>query len=313
VSDLPPATGPRFSIVAYLRLLRLPNVFTAAADIMLGYVFTHHTLQPALLFSLLLPGSILLYFAGMVLNDYFDRAVDAQERANRPIPSGQIGERTAAWLGCTMLGSGIFFGLAAAYFAADIRPAAVATLLALAVLLYDGALKRTMIAPALMGACRFLNVLLGMSTSEQAWELSDWMVALGIGTYITGVTMLARTEARLSSRARLASSTLVMMGGLVFLARYPWWASEEQLVGWEVPERWGLFWVMIGLLISWRCVRAIVDPRPTTVQSAVKNAIFSLIILDAGAVLPAGGLYWSIAILLLLVPGVVLGNWLYST
>ena len=37
----------RGSLVAYLQLLRLPNVFTAIANIMLGYVFTHGGGEPA--------------------------------------------------------------------------------------------------------------------------------------------------------------------------------------------------------------------------------------------------------------------------
>jgi 4-hydroxybenzoate polyprenyltransferase len=71
---------------AYLQLVRLPNVFTAMADILLGFLLTHRRLDPWPQFALLLVASCLLYLAGMVLNDYFDREQDARERPFRPIP-----------------------------------------------------------------------------------------------------------------------------------------------------------------------------------------------------------------------------------
>ncbi len=42
-------------------------------------------------------------------------------------------------------------------------PTVLALLLTAAIFLYDGWLKRTLVGPVGMGACRFLNVLLGMS------------------------------------------------------------------------------------------------------------------------------------------------------
>ena len=83
-------------VLAYLRLLRLPTVFTALADIFLGFLLTHPTLttdegpNPLPSFLLLCAASAGLYLSGMVFNDYFDRLIDAEERPNRPIPSGAI-------------------------------------------------------------------------------------------------------------------------------------------------------------------------------------------------------------------------------
>ncbi len=93
----------RTTVRAYLQLVRAPNVFTAMADILLGYLFTHEQLQRWPLFASLLAASTLLYLSGMVLNDYFDREVDARERPERPIPSGHVAPATALRLGLTML------------------------------------------------------------------------------------------------------------------------------------------------------------------------------------------------------------------
>ena len=84
---------------AWLQLLRLPNVFTAAADVTMGYVVAKGELQPALHFGLLVAASCLLYLSGMVLNDVFDAEVDAVEQPHRPIPSGRVSRRAAALVG----------------------------------------------------------------------------------------------------------------------------------------------------------------------------------------------------------------------
>jgi hypothetical protein len=45
----------------------------------------------------------------------------------------------------------------------------------------------------------------------------------------------------------------------------------------------------------------------------VRNCIFSLILLDAAACRAVHDFYWSVVILLLLVPAMTLGRWIYST
>src|SRR5208282_3013153 len=55
----------------------------------------------------LLGGSSFLYVGGMYLNDAFDVDFDRQRRAERPIPSGQIGRNTVWKLGGAWLALGI--------------------------------------------------------------------------------------------------------------------------------------------------------------------------------------------------------------
>ncbi len=64
-------------VTAWLQLLRLPNVFTAAADVTMGFLVTQRGLEPQLDFAMLVVASCLLYLSGMVLNDVFDAEVDA--------------------------------------------------------------------------------------------------------------------------------------------------------------------------------------------------------------------------------------------
>ena len=94
----------------YLRLLRISNVFTAIADVGMGFLFVHHTLQPAAVFGCLAAASALLYSAGMVLNDVWDVQQDRRERPDRPIPSGRIPLAEARRIGFGLLISGIICG-----------------------------------------------------------------------------------------------------------------------------------------------------------------------------------------------------------
>lgn len=310
----------RINLLTVAQLVRLPNVFTAIADIMLGFLFTHESFQPVGVFALLVLASALLYSAGMVLNDVFDNDVDALQRPGRPIPSGRITLQTAATLGFGMLGLGAAMAWGAGFLAVDElrdasvwRSGATATLLAIAIVLYDRVLKRTPLAPLVMGSCRFLNVLLGMSASPFAWGPVNYLVAAGVGVYIVGVTIFARTEAEQSSRPQLMFGLVVMVLGIALLAWFPSWETGDEPMAINAPPRWLLFWTLIGMLIGWRCVVAIRDPMPETVQSAVKNSLMSLIIIDAGAVVAVQTPLHAMMILALIVPMMLLGRRLYST
>jgi len=314
-SDEPPAAGAR----AWLELFRLPNVFTAMADIALGFLLVHETLEPWWTFLLLLAASSLMYTAGMVLNDVFDVAVDREERPSRPIPSGRVPLGLALHTGGVMLGAGLALGWAAGGIEWQWRSAFVATTLAVTIVAYDRILKRTPLAPLVMGSCRSLNVLLGASASAVPWHTMHWIIAAGIGIYITGVTWFARTEARESRRWHLAAATAVMAAGLALLAWFPSWADLEldmNLVpayAADLGQRWYVLWLLLGLLILRRPVMAIVNPSPARVQVAVKECILSLIMLDAVACFAVRGVFWAAMILLLLIPTMTLGRWIYST
>ena len=320
-------------MLPFLQLIRLPNLFTAFADVMLGFLFGHESLSPAGRFGWLLLASGLLYSAGMVLNDVFDLKQDLAERPQRPIPSGRVAKETATRLGLGMLVGGIACGFLAGRMDGEfmIRPGATACALAVCILAYDGLLKKTWLGPFAMGGCRSLNVLLGMSTVLPApgvlgYTTGQWCVVLGIGLYVAGVTWFAKKEASvaLASKSTVSASVtggllmgvLLMLIGFGFLAVLPrvgeFAAGTRQL---HLPDSG--WWLLIGwlaTLILRRCVVAIADPSPSKVQAAVKVCILSLIVLDAAVCLAVRSpWWWSVALLLLLLPTLTLGRWIYST
>ena len=79
----------RSTFAGFLQLMRLPNVFTAMADVAMGYLFVMGDADLANLWMLgvLLAASSLLYVGGVVMNDVVDRELDAIERPARPLPS----------------------------------------------------------------------------------------------------------------------------------------------------------------------------------------------------------------------------------
>ncbi len=309
---------PPSKFLAYVRLFRLPNVFTAIADVLMGYLFVRPSLDPPQYSVPLLLGSAPLYTAGMVLNDVFDIEVDRVERPERPLPSGRIAVGWARWLGFMMLLAGAALGVLVGVIARDPRPAVVAVLLAALIVLYNRVLKSTFFGPIAMGGCRFLNVLLGMSVATEAWGGINYLIAAGIGIYIIGVSWFARGEADDDiHRGPLIAGTILMTIGILLLASYPndrlAGAKDIVAVFHQYPEN--LAWLLLSITILFRCIRAIVQPYSVFVQEAVKYCLMSLITFDTiiTFVQHDQNIWWAALVFALVVPMTLLGRWSYST
>ena len=309
---------------AYLELLRLPNVFTAIADVMMGYWFAlavgkgddldRNTEWKSLI--LLVLSSSCFYLAGMVLNDYFDRKKDLQERPARPIPSRRVPESTALWLGTQLLVLGIILAATLSIIGHNLNTFLIAIALSAAVVAYDGAFKKNWLGPFGMGACRALNVLMGMSVVEGTIAIfspSHLLIIGGIGIYIIGLTWFARTEAVRSSRLYLSLSLLVMGIGLGCLYSFPQFLAIDKTLVSQNIGIWFAFWLLVALQIAYRCGKAVWMPDPTNVQIGVKFCLLTLIVLDAAIIFAVQGQDKSILLLALLIPTIFLGKFIYST
>lgn len=302
-------------VLAYLRLLRLPTVFTALADIFLGFLLTHPTLindegpNPLPSFLLLCAASAGLYLSGMVFNDYFDRQIDAQERPNRPIPSGAISPTVALWWAVGLM----LVGLVAAG-CVGMPSLVVAVALCVLVLGYDGGLKNTPLGPLVMGSCRVGNVLLGASavaSVADVFQKPQLPIALGLGTYIVGVTLFARQEATTSKRGALLSAATVINIGVVALALL---VNKSETV---VPEHrmpaLGIL-AMILFTLDRRLAVAITQPSPPVVQLAIKVLLLSLVMLDATLIYTFNGhVELAMATVALLIPAIGLSRLIAMT
>jgi 4-hydroxybenzoate polyprenyltransferase len=317
-------------LLPYLQLCRLPTVFTAMADVCLGYLLVHEGIVSAdgrpTEFLALLAASSCLYLSGMIWNDVFDRDVDAHERPGRPIPSGRVPLKRAVVLAAALMGLGVGCALLPSLFdrhasgqaLSQPAPVCVALLLAACVLAYDSRLKRRgfgPLGPLAMGTCRMLNVTLGASALgadfvDRFLTTPLMMVPVGLGIYITGVTWFARTEARTSSRSHLMGAMLVVNLGLAIL------------IGWAMNSPGGnrsavlLALAIIVLTINRRLAVAVAQPVPERVQPAIRTMLLSIIVLDATLIacrLGPSGIGYAVVTILLLIPAMFLGRWIRMT
>ncbi len=320
--------SPPSPLISWLRLFRIPNIFTALADIAMGFVVVQQGVNPLGSLVALLLASACLYSAGMVLNDVFDVAQDTKERPKRPIPSGQIPLPTARMVGFGLLALGVVLGGIAGYLpgseaAYPWRGAAVAGLLALCVVLYDGVLKRTLLGPVMMGLCRFFNVLLGMSCASGVGNLDRpyslfyddgyLLIAAGLGVYVLGITLFARTEARKSNVQALIRATAIMGFGIAILLLLQGRIASPDAFAIKQAYVWPMLLMVLGVSVGRHCLNAIMDPEPQKVQSAVKFALLSIISLDAAVALLGAGPQYALVIFILVLPMMLLGKVVYST
>ena len=305
---------------SYLQLCRFSAVFTALGDIILGFLLLWPSLEPWNKSIPLLLASAGLYLSGMAWNDIFDRAEDARERPNRPIPSGRVPVRNAVIFASLLT----ILGLASSAVAGTIS-LATALLLTVCIFLYDGVLKRTPVGPLVMGSCRFFNVLLGASGGvddlQHRFSMPHVWVAASMGIYIVGVTWFARSDSGQSRRLDLIGGGLVMNIGLIGLAA--WMMGVPVRLGWEFSTidpggAWNLVLalIVISITVDRRIVRALSDPSPATVQLAVKTMLLTLLVLDALLIYyyrGEAGKPYSLACLAMIAPALLLGRWLTMT
>ena len=295
--------------MAWLRLVRLPTVFTAMADIFLGFLLVSGgAFEPVGSFALLLVASSGLYLSGMVFNDVFDLAKDTAERPHRPIPSGAISLKAAWVLGLSLMAIGV---LCAAL--AGTSSLIVAGCIVVAVFAYDWLLKNTIAAPLAMGSCRLLNVLLGASTAATA---DEWLrgpamlVACCLGTYIAGLTWFARKEVIGENRRDLVGGTIVMVAAVVALIAIVAVKANGGKNSTSVLILLGFTAIVIRSRL-WKAVRS---GLPIDIGSGIRTALLSLVLIDATLVLAfTESIPGAVATALLLVPASVIRRWIPLT
>lgn len=173
---------------AWAELLRLPALFSVPGDALAGTAATGASPNTRTLLAI--ASSLCLYEAGMALNDWADRGVDAVERPHRPLPSGRIRPAAALTAACALTGAGLALAAGAG------RPAlAVAAPLAATVWAYDLGLKHTPAGPVAMGTARGLDLLLGAAATSGSARPALSSAAL-LGTHTLAVTTVSRQEAQ---------------------------------------------------------------------------------------------------------------------
>ncbi|NOL39947.1 UbiA family prenyltransferase [Kribbella sandramycini] len=190
---------------ALVELVRAPAALTVPGDVLAGAVAAGD-LRVGRAVGLS-ASSICIYWAGMALNDWADRELDAVERPERPIPSGRVPAGTAFNLAAGLTAG----GLALSALSGGKSTLATSTALAATAWTYDVYAKNTIAGPAVMASARALDVLVGAGPTRRR-ALAP---ALAVGAHILGVTTLSRGEVHGSTptpaRASLAATTALTL------------------------------------------------------------------------------------------------------
>lgn len=291
--------------------MRPANIVTAIADILAGAAIgaslsgvSWAASSPA---GSLLPGetgdslgfpllmlvlaTIGLYGGGVVLNDVFDAELDKKERPERPIPSGLINKTSAAAFGILLLLGGVVAAAFAGYPNLLSLSTLLAVLIALAAVAYDKWMKHhPFFGPLNMGACRGLNLLLGMSLIAYAVPFY-WFIAFLPVVYIAAITMISRGEVHGGQKTTLY--TAMALYAFVILAIVAMAALNGTLAI-TLP-----FLLVFGLLVFPPLQRALKRPEGPMIGKAVKAGVVALILMDASLAASFNSLYVALFILLL--------------
>ena len=293
--------------------MRLPNVATAWADIVAGFLIAQTVFSGGdwQAFPFLLLTSSCLYLSGMVFNDIADREEDARERPSRPIPSGAVQLKSAARCGSGLMLLGALSAVVAGLSGSGEftpAPALWVGMLATAILLYDFSAKGHALAgPLMLGLCRFLNVQLAFSTSPDfLGHLIDpgffgtlFAPALVVGLYAAGVTAFSLQEEHGKRTQAIVLGWVMVAGGLGCAA-------------WFAPQVW--VWPGIGLLtlVLGSCTYLLLSKgTPAAARNLVRFGVMGICVLDASLLIAYAGVEiwpYAVGIVLLLLPGILLAK-----
>ncbi len=321
-------------LFAWLQLVRLPNAFTVIADVLAGTMLARGTWQPWPLIVVLVVSAVGMYWAGMILNDLYDVDKDRLQNRGRPLVDGRIETATARRVAYALLIGGIAATLVASIALvegntsiASTAPAfwlryytpLVAVGLAAAIWLYDGPLKATAIGPLLMGLCRVGSLLLGISIGwwlapTQPWNANYlWVAAIGHGVYVMGITWSARREAEATQTWTLGFGWTICLIGIAMLASVSWFALGDIPMRLTPQTSYPIAIVLLAFPWARRAFFSLIQPSPSTIQAAVRQAILSIIFFDAILALQFGGPWPAITICSLIIPAMLTGRYLKLT
>jgi hypothetical protein len=277
----PPAPRGLPDVRALAELVRAPAALTVPGDSLAGAAAAGRPFGPSTV--ALTASSVLLYWAGMALNDYADRDLDAVERPERPIPSGRVRPGVALGLAAGLTAAGV--GVAG--LAGGRRALALAVPLAATVWAYDLALKATPAGPATMAAARGLDVLLGAGPGALRAAAPPAAV---VTAHTLAVTTLSRRE--VSGGSPLLPATTLAATGAVGIAAVAWPGAGTPSRRFPGPRR-----LLAGSLAGCYLATygraqaaAVTDPDASRIRKAVGAGILGLVPLQASLIARRGPL-----------------------
>lgn len=170
---------------AWLVLGRLSNLPTIWTNVLAGAVVAGGAVDGRVAWAVVVAS--LLYTGGMVLNDLWDMDHDGVHRPTRPLVSGQVSPKAAAWVMLALMVVGM-------QIARWVEPAAQVWVVALtvAIVYYDIRHKRDPLAPMVMGVCRGLVYTVAAAMATGAVPQMVLTAGAVMAVYVTSFTYAAR-------------------------------------------------------------------------------------------------------------------------
>lgn len=261
----------------FLKLGRVSNLPTVWTNTVAGAALAGAWPLDARIVPLIL-AMTLAYVGGMFLNDAFDHEIDAKERPERPIPSGEIARTTVQILAAIML---VLAVLLVAWCALGTRGGGLSGVIAAlalvaSIVIYNLWHKGNPLSPVLMGMCRLLVYVTAGHALVEEPSAAMYIGALVLLGYLIGLTYTAKQESlgKVSNLWPLALLAAPLLYGLN--------AALDNNGVWLPALLLGLWIVMALSLVRRR--------QPGDIPMAVGYMIAGISLIDAVFLATAAGL-----------------------
>jgi len=264
------------NIQVALRLGRVSNLPTVWTNVLAGLTLAGAGASVPQI-SVLMVSMTFFYLGGMYLNDAFDAEIDAAERPERPIPSGQVSARLVFHLGFGML----LLGIACLAWAGTQlpngtgwAPAIAGLALAACITFYNWNHKNNPLSPLVMGACRMLIYVAAGLVLTTALPSGLYLGAGVLLCYLIGLTFAAKQE---------NLNQISNLWPLIFLG-----APFIYVVGMLEIDQTSL--VILGIFLLWvlYALSFLVFPSRINVPRAVVSLLAGICLLDAMLISASG-------------------------
>lgn len=295
------------TIINYLRLVRIANVFTTVTNILLGYLFfTNINNFDYFIIVKLVSISVFLYIGGMVLNDYFDIKIDKKERPWRPLSSDKITKKNALIIILFSFSYALIFSLIMGS-----NTFIITFIMIGLIFLYNKFLKKTIYGPINMGSIRSLNIILGASQSiflleeELSFDNRFLIPVLCEFFYVYAITVLSKNETKefyfsFSNVVPFVIIYLVIFFILIFIL--------FDVIKYESLIPLAIFFSVV--LYS----QITLLKKTMTIQRTISYLIMMIVILDSIFITDIIGIYYSFTLsFLLILPILFLSKKIYLT
>jgi len=280
----------------YFQLVRIPGIFTAFSNVLIGYFFSLSSTPDFTSLPFLLVTSGMLFSAGMIFNDFFDLNIDKKERPNRPLPSGKISKQKALFLGIIFLIIGNIFAFIVGYDSLFLSLVMTGIIIS-----YNYRLKfSSFLGIFSLSVIRFLNVLLGFSIISFSYEIIQFAIPIAI--FVGGISILAKNEIGLSKLISQKLNKLLNFATIIYVCILI-------IKNFQIEQ---LIFLSLFSLLSLNPFNNKKNSE-TKIQRQVTFQLLSIILLDATIITLFSSFYHGILVSLLVIPAYLITKKLYLT